>query len=73
MLLVKSKIFGPKKFAFKEPLHTRRLKAMTIAFLRSLIGQKVKIIQVHFTLEGEGLRAQRKYHGCLHGFLDAIL
>ena len=25
--------------------------------------EKVNIVQLHFTLEGEGLRAQRNYHG----------
>ena len=31
--------------------------------LRSLIGRKDDTAQVHFTLEGEGPRVQRKYHG----------
>ena len=41
----------------------KRLKGQTIAFLRFVIGQKTKFVQVHFTLEVEGLRAQINYHG----------
>ena len=42
---------------------------MTIAFIRSLIDQKVETVQVHFTLEGEGLTVQRNYYESLYGYL----
>ena len=45
------------KLILKATQHTR-LKACDHCILRSHIGQKVEIIQVHLTLEGECLRAQ---------------
>ena len=40
-----------------------RLKAHVHCILKYLIGQKAVIVQVHFTLKGEGLRAQRNHSG----------
>ena len=49
-----------------------RLKACDHCILRSLIGQKGWDHQVHLTVEGEGLGAQRKFHGWKF-FMDSYM
>ena len=42
--------------------HTRP-KAVTIATYEVSLAERAEIVQVHFTHEGEGLKAQRRLHG----------
>ena len=49
-------------FHLRATSHTR-LKTHDQFILRSLIGQNVESVQVHFTLEGEGLKILREFHG----------
>jgi hypothetical protein len=50
-----------------------RLKARDHCIVRSFMVKKAEAIQVHFTLEGEGLRGPKKistWMKNLHGFLQ---
>ena len=50
-------------WAILGPLHTLDWRPVAIAFKDVSLIEKAETIQVHFTLESEGLRAQRNYHG----------
>ena len=45
------------------PLHTQDWRHVSIDFNIYHLLKNAKIVQVHFTLEGEGPRFQRNYHG----------
>ena len=43
-------------------LHTR-LRSVTITIKELSLVEKAETLQIHFTLEGEGVQVQRKVHG----------
>jgi hypothetical protein len=45
------------------PLHTQGRRTMTIANEELSLVERAETVQVHFTLGGEGLKAQRKVRG----------
>jgi hypothetical protein len=50
-------------FGYLGPLHTQGPRTMTIANEELSLVEKAETVQVHFTLGGEGLKAQRKIRG----------
>ena len=49
-------------YSLRTTSHTR-LKAHDHFTFKLLLVEKTETVQVHFTLQGEGLRTQKVYHG----------
>ena len=57
------KILGPWHTASLGPLHTQGWRPLTMAMQELSLVEKAETFQVHFTLGGEGPKAQRKVCG----------